>query len=151
MILDLWFSSFKFSNLFVPAETVILGYFWVLFWPGLPEMLPILFDQWWYARWCIRYATVFIEELRNGLRWAKKLIFCSFWEFLVMPSYTLWVTPQDFAKLKTLLRYIPVVSFISIAFVVVASKIFKAFHINSAYLKWPLLGGFSALTLPNIV
>ena len=33
------------------------------------------FDQWWQARWFIRYATVFIKVLRNVQSWAKKLIF----------------------------------------------------------------------------
>ena len=70
--------------------------------------------------------------------------------FLFMPSYTLWVTPQDFAKWKTLLRYISIVSFISIAFVVVKLKIFKVFRIDSASMKWPLLGGFGPL-LPQIL
>ena len=30
-------------------------------------------DQRWHERWCIRYATVFIEVLRNGWNWAKKV------------------------------------------------------------------------------
>ena len=70
------------------------------------------------------------------------------WVFLFMLSYSLWVTPQDFAKWKILLRYIPVVSVISIAFVVVKLTIFKDFCINSASMKWLLFG---ALTPPNIV
>ena len=65
--------------------------------------------------------------------------------FLFMPSYTLWVTPQDFAKWKTLLSYISVVSFISIAFAVVKLEIFKVFRIDSAFMKWPPLGGFGPL------
>ena len=83
------------------------------------------FDQWQYARWCIRYATVFIETLRNGRNWANKLILLAhFKTFLFILSYTLWVTPQDFAKWKTLFRYISVISFFRIAFVVVKLKIF---------------------------
>ena len=70
--------------------------------------------------------------------------------FLFMPSYTLWVTPQDFAKWKTLLRYISVVSFISIAFVVVKLKIFKVFRIDSAFMQWPFLRVFGPL-LPQIL
>ena len=58
-----------------------------------------------------------------------------------MLSYTLWVALQNFAKWKTLLRYISVVSFISIAFVVVKLKTFKFFRIDSVSIKWPLLGG----------
>ena len=70
------------------------------------------------------------------------------WVFLFMLSYSLWVTPKDFAKWKILLKYIPVVSVISIAFVVVKLSIFKVFCINSASMKWLLLG---ALAPPNIV
>ena len=36
--------------------------------------MSILFDQWWDARWYIRYATVFIV-LRNGWNWVKKTDF----------------------------------------------------------------------------
>ena len=94
---------------------------------------------------------VFIEVLRDGRNWAKKLIFCSFWKFfLFMPSYTLWVMAQDFAKWKTLLRYISVVSFISIAFVVVKLKVFKVFRIDSAFMKRPLFGDFGPV-LPQIL
>ena len=43
-ISDLQVSIFKFSNVFVPVETVILGGFWVVFWQELPKMLSILFE-----------------------------------------------------------------------------------------------------------
>ena len=42
----------------------------------------------------------------------KKLTLSHFEFFLFISSYTLWVTPQDFVKWKTFLRYISVVSFI---------------------------------------
>ena len=48
------------------------------------------FDQWWRTRWWIRYATVFIEVVRNGQNWAKKLIF---WLILIFCSYPL--TPYE--------------------------------------------------------
>ena len=48
-------------------------------------------------------------------------------------------------------RYISLVSFISIAFVVVKLKYFKVFYIDSASMKWAIFGFFWALTLPNIV
>ena len=41
-----------------------------------------------------------------------------FGRVLFTPSNTLWVTPQDFIKWKTLWRYILVVNFVSIAYVV---------------------------------
>ena len=44
MISDLQFLGFEFSNVFLPAETVILGCFWVVFWPEFAKMLPILFE-----------------------------------------------------------------------------------------------------------
>ena len=70
--------------------------------------------------------------------------------FLFMRSYTLWVTTQRFGKWKNLLRYISVVSFINIAFVVVMLKIFKLFHIDSVAMKWSLFRGFWIL-LPQIL
>ena len=80
-----------------------LSWFWVVFWPEPPKILSILFDQWWHGRWCIRYATVFIEIL-NGWNWVKKLIFkLILRDFLFMLSYTLLVMSQDFANLKILL------------------------------------------------
>ena len=41
-----------------------------------------------------------------------------FGRVLFTPSNTLWVTPHDFIKWKTLWRYILVVNFVSIAYVV---------------------------------
>ena len=87
-----------------------------------------------------------------GWNCAKKLIFwLNLRGFLFTPSDTLWVTPKDFSKWKTLLRYILVVSFIRIVYVIVKLKIFKVFCIDSASMKLPILGGFGALTSPNIV
>ena len=37
-LLNLQFFSFKFSSVFVPVETAILGYFWVGFWSELLKM-----------------------------------------------------------------------------------------------------------------
>ena len=120
--------------------SIILSCFWVVFWLELSKILSILFVQWWHARWCMRYATVFIEILRNGRNWVKKQIFSSFWVFLFMLSvYALWVMPQYFANLKKLLRYSSVVSFISTGHVVVK---FKVFCIDWAPMKWLLFGVF---------
>ena len=51
------------------------------------------FDQWWNARWYIKYATIFIEVLRNGWNCAKKLIFLThfkfFWVFLVFSKWSM--------------------------------------------------------------
>ena len=71
------------------------------------------------------------------------LILRGFW---FMPSYALWFTPQSSAKLNVLWRCIIVVSFISVAFVVVKLYIFKC----SASINWPLLGGFWALSPANM-
>ena len=43
------------------------------------------------------------------------------------------------------------VGFINIAFVVLKLKIFNVFLTNYAPMKWPFLGGFWALTSPNMV
>ena len=42
------------------------------------------------------------------------------------------------------------VSFISVAFVIVKLEIFKCFHGDAASMKWPLLGGFWALSPANM-
>ena len=64
----------------------------------------------------------------------KKLIFWLILRaFLFISSYTLWNTPQDVANSKILSRYISVVRFIRIAYVVVKSKVFKDFCIDSAF------------------
>ena len=92
----------------------------------------------------------------NIKKWSKLGQKIDFWLILwvlilFMLPYILWVIPQDFAKWKTLLRYISMVSFISIAFVVEKLRIFKVFHIDSAFMKWFLLGFFWTLTPANIV
>ena len=80
-------------------------------------------------------------------KWSKLGYKLTFWlilrVFLFTSSYTLWVTPQDFSKWKTLLRYISAVSFINIAYAVVELKSFKVFRINSA-----TLFGFCGLMKP---
>ena len=71
-----------------------------------------------------------------------KIVPKNFWthfvSFLFMPSYTLRVTPQDFATWNTLLRYISVAIFISIASVVVKLK--KVFCIDSLHEMVPFWG-----------
>ena len=98
MIWDLLFSSFKFSNVFILAQTVILDYFWVEFWSQQRSLnfWPVMASKTMHHlschHWCIMVH--FFEVLRNGRNGAKKL-------FLLTPSYTLW----DFANWKTLLRH----------------------------------------------
>ena len=60
--------------------------------------------------------------------------------FLDTSSYALWVTPQFLAKWKVSGRYISVVSFMNIAFVVVKLWMFKHFSTSK---KIPFLGAFS--------
>ena len=104
--------------------------------PRIAQCCHLCLQFWpWHARWCIKYVTVFIEVLKNGQNWGKKLIFwLILWVCLFMPSYTLWITPQDFAKWKTLLRYISVVSIISIAYEVV--KLFEFFWLLFLFKLW---------------
>ena len=71
--------------------------------------------------------------LQNGRNWVKKLIF----RFILMP--------QDFGKWKNILRYISVISFISIAFAVLKLKTFRVFRIDSASIKGSLFKGFWVL------
>ena len=119
---DLQFLSFEFSNVFVPAETVILGCSLVVFWPELPKM-SILFEnltsddvQKMHQIWCSFYWS--ISKLS---KLGQKTDFLAQFDrvFLLMASYTLWVTRQHFDKWITLLRYISVVSYVNIAFTVV--------------------------------
>ena len=80
----------------------------------------------------------FIKVLRKDQNWAKILIFWLILGGFLGSSYTLWISSQDFAKWNTLLRYISVVSFIIIAYVVVK----LIFCIDSASMKWPLFRFF---------
>ena len=58
--------------------------------------------------------------LKKNLKLSQKIDFLGHFErFWFMPSYALWVTPQSSAKSNVLRRCIIVVSFISVAFVVV--------------------------------
>ena len=70
--------------------------------------------------------------------------FCEFFCLIPVTHYELCpmsYAMQDFAKWLTWLRYISVVTFIRVAFVVVKLKT-KVFHTNSPFTKWPLFGVF---------
>ena len=119
----------KFSNFFVAAETVILGCIWLVIWPKLPKILSILFEI--LTSDDVQDDTsdmlrVFFWSIDKWLKLSQKID--SFWFILIIflfkTSYTLWVTSQGFAKWETSLRYKSVLSFISIAYVVVELKIF---------------------------
>ena len=69
--------------------------------------------------------------------------------FLDTPSYALWVTPLFFSKWKVSWRYVSMVSFISIAFVVAKLWMFKCFPSSKKCHFWVLLGGFLAITPPQ--
>ena len=83
---------------------------------------------------------VFIEVLRHGQNWAKKLIllacFMSFFGYALL--HIMNYRPR-FCQMKDLFKiYISVVSFISIAYGFVKLKVFKVSCIDSASMKWPL-------------
>ena len=125
----------NFQFFFSPAKTVIFRLLFGIFLARTPKNavnFVLNFDQWWHTRWwCIRFATALIEVLRNGQNWAKKLIFWLILRgFLFTLSYTLWVTSQDFANWKTLLRYI---------FGVRVSKFFESIQDHEVAPFW---GGF---------
>ena len=63
----------------------------------------------------------------------------------IRPKNELFGSFWDVAKWKTLLRYISVVSFISIVFAVVKLRFLKVFCIDSASKKWPSCGDFGSL------
>ena len=105
----------------------------------------LTFDQRWYTRWCIRYATGFIGVLRNSRNLAKNWFFDQFWKnFFVYALLHPMSYISSFYQMKDLIK-IYMVSFISAEFVVVKLKVFKFFLINSASMKWPLLGFFGTL------
>ena len=150
---DLQFLSFKFSNVFVPAETVILGCS-LVFCPELPKM-SILFelltsdDVQNDASDIVQFLLKYKEIVQTR---SKSWFFGLFWSdfFVHGLLHSMSYTPT-FWQMEDLIKiYISVVSFINIAFVVVKVKIFKVFRIDSAAMKWSLFGGFSAL-LPQIL
>ena len=107
------------------------GRFWLIQTPQNVVNFVWHFDQGWHARWWIKSATVFGKVLKNGPNCAKKpCLFAHFERF--------WVTSQNFAKWKSLLRYTFTISFISIAYAVLKVKIYKVFRINSVSMIWPL-------------
>ena len=92
-----------------------------------------------------------MHQIGYGFYWSikkwselrQKSFWFILWAFLFMSSCTLWVTLQDFAKWKTL-RYIFVISFISIAFGGGEIKIFQTFldwfsiHETLSWVFWAL-------------
>ena len=101
------------------------------------------FDQWWHTRWCNIYATAFIEIIRNGQNFAKKLIFLGNFErfFVYVLLHPMNYVPR-FYQWKDLIKiHICRESFISIAYVVVKSKIFKVFQIETASWSGSFWGG----------
>ena len=69
LIWHLQFSSFKFRNVLVPAETVILGSFGLIF--GICKPFLTSDGKQDDASDMLQFSEVF----RNGLNWAKKMIF----------------------------------------------------------------------------
>ena len=85
--------------------------------------------------------------LKKHLKLSQKFDFLAHFErflvyaFLHPMSYT-----PIFCQIKRLMKVHIVVSFISVAFLVVKFYIFKCFHGDAASMKWPLLGGFWSLS-----
>ena len=96
----------------------------------------------------IRYTFYWSIKKWSKLDW-KTLFLLILRGFLFTHAYTLWITTQAFVKWKTLWRCIFVVSFISIAYKIVMSKIFEVFHFETASMKWSLLGVFSGPYFPK--
>ena len=114
------------------------------FWPKLPKS-SLHF-------WLVVASKMMDQKCHSFLVLRKTLVvWLMLRVYLFTSLYSLWNKHQDFAKWKNLLRYISLVSFITIAYVVVKLKIFKAFCIDSVSIKWFILGIFWALTFPNIV
>ena len=146
---------FIFQIFFIPAESNILGCFWVVTHQNVVKMVGY-FDQICNAKWCIRYDrcySILQKWWKLGQRtvfpahFDRFLAFGSFW-LLFTPLATIKLCPNFSAKWKVSWRI--VASFIFIAFVVVKLQIFIFFHGDAASMKWPLLGGFWVLSPPNI-
>ena len=120
------FSSFKISNVFLPAETIILSCFWVVFLARTPQ--NVVSFIWPVMTWKVMHQICygFYSSIKKWLKLGqKKWFFSSFWKFfLCMLYYTLWVMSQYFSNGKILLRYSSVVDFISTGHVVVKFKDF---------------------------
>ena len=86
---------------------------------------------------------------KKHLKLSQKANFLAHFErFLV---YT-FLRPMSYTPIfcQILWSYIIVLSFISVAFLVAKLQIFKCFRGDEASMKWPLLGGFWALSSPNM-
>ena len=113
------FSSFRISNAFLPAETIILSCFWVVFWPELPK--NVVKSVWPVMTCKMMHLICYCFYWSTG----QKTDFLAHYEsFLCMLSYTLWVMPQNFVNWETLLRYSSVAGFITTGYVVVKFKVF---------------------------
>ena len=89
LAIDLQFLSFKFSDVFVPSETLILGCYFVIFWPELPKisiLLEILTndDMQNGASNLLQFLSKYKEIVRTR---SKSWFFESFWEgfFCIFP------------------------------------------------------------------
>ena len=135
-------------QMFSQQQTVILGCFWVTFWPELPKMFSILFenlnsdDMQDDASDMPMLLLKYWEMVQIGLQTDILAHLESFfvYAFLHPTSYT----PRFFQVKDIIKVYISVVSFINIAYAVVELKSFKVFRINSATLFgfWGLMKPF---------
>ena len=132
-ILYLLFSSFKFLNVFLPAETVILGYSWVAFWPVIT------------CKMMHQIAYGFYLSIKCSKLSQKSL--GHFASFFIYAHLHLWVTPQNFAKWGLIKIYICG----KFHHYSICDCEVEDFWIDSAFMKWPLFRIFWALNFPNIV
>ena len=94
----------------------------------------------------IVFSKLFLHEFKVESSW----ILGQFWVVLgPHPLTPVLGGPQYCAKWKASWRYIILVSFISIAFVVPQLSRFKYFPISQIWHFWELLGSFWAITPPN--
>ena len=129
---------------------VLLGGFWGVTPPNTVRFFWNL-DQSCSAKQSIICNSVFYIVLKIPGNGTEKQFFGFFSEvFLTIPSYALWFMPQFSGKWKVSWWYIMVINFIRIAFVVPKLWILKCFCGNAAALKWVFLGGFLALSPPNL-
>ena len=114
-----------------------------------PPVWIFIFDNWWHARWCIRYSTVSFEVLRNGKNWNKKRIFwLIFWVFLFTPSHPVNYTPR-FCQMKELMKIYIYGKYHQYSICGFEIKNFQSFLCWFSIHKMALFGGFFGFYIPK--
>ena len=142
-----FWNSVKFSNVFAPAETVIFRLLFGDFWPNSPKCCQFCL-KFWPVMTCKMMQHICYSFYWNNKKWSKLCQKTDFWGnferfFVYVLLHPMNYVPR-FYQWKDLIKiHICRESFISIAYVVVKSKIFKVFQIEAAFWSGSFWGGSS--------